>query len=298
VTVAFWPSGIIHALRIGNDTTLYATAAVTTWFMVRWWLARRRHDLWGMSIAIALALLSKSNATVLLAAAGILVASPAGSILIRRKSQRWRRPLGDLVIFSGVTGLGFALSFAVRLFYYLHGSINNWFISNVNSLGGSLRVPVDVKSFLPLDIPTFLTQPWLETGNDATGRSNFWNYLMRSSLSGEFQFPGKMHRVLAFLMGVVLLALCVAALHRFAQSLTQRQARTLHVQRPWLLLTFLWIASVAALRVKAPFACSNDFRYVLPVIVPATFYWVGCGPFTKILMSLMTLLSVVFFVAL
>jgi len=297
-TVAFWPSGIIHALRIGNDTTLYATAAVATWFMVRWWLARRRYDLWGMSIAIALALLSKSNATVLLAAAGILVASAAGSLLIRRKSQRWRRPLVDLVIFSGVTGLGFALSFAVRLYYYLHGSINNWFISNVNSLGGSLRVPVDVKSFLPLDIPTFLTQPWLETGNDATGRSNFWNYLMRSSLSGEFQFPGKMHRVLAILMGVVLFALCVSALHRFAQSITKRQARTIHVQRPWLLLTFLWIASVAALRVKAPFACSNDFRYVLPVIVPATLYWSGCGPFTKILMAVMTLLSVVFFVAL
>jgi hypothetical protein len=52
------------------------------------------------------------------------------------------------------------------------------------------------------------------------------------------------------------------------------------------------------LRVKAPFACSNDFRYVLPVIVPATLYWVGCGPFTKILMASMTLLSVVFFFAL
>ena len=81
-------------------------------------------------------------------------------------------------------------------------------------------------------------------------------------------------------------------------GITHRQARTLHVQRPWLLLTFLWIASVAALRVKAPFACSNDFRYVLPVIVPATLFWVGCGPFTKVLMSLMALLSVVFFVAL
>jgi hypothetical protein len=203
-----------------------------------------------------------------------------------------------LVIFLGVTGLGFALSFAVRLYYYLHGSINNWFISNVNSLGGSLRVPVDVKSFLPLDIPTFLTQPWLETGNDATGRSNFWNYLMRSSLSGEFQFPGKLHRVLAILMGVVLFALCVSALHRLAQGLKKRQARQLYVHRPWLLLSLLWIASVAALRLKAPFACSNDFRYVLPVIVPAALYWSGCGTFTKISLASMTLLSVVFFIAL
>jgi hypothetical protein len=104
--------------------------------------------------------------------------------------------------------------------------------------------------------------------------------------------------MLAILWGAVLFALCGTALLRLGKGFTQPQAKMLYVQRPWLLLAFLWIASVAALRVKAPFACSNDFRYVLPVIVPATLYWVGCGPFTKILMSLMTLLSVVFFVAL
>jgi len=297
-TVAFWPSGIIHGLRIGNDAALYAAAGVATWFMIRWWQTRRRRDLWSFAAATALALLCKSNAIVLLAAGGLLLVSVAASALIHRKRQKWRRVFVDLAIFSGVTGFGFALSFAVRVYYYLHGSINNWLISNVDSLGGSLRVPVDIKSFLPLDIPTFLTQPWLETGNDATGRSNFWNYLLRSSLSGEFSFPGSWQRGLAILWGVVLLALCLLALYRLVSGRPHRQGRTLYIQRPWLLLTLLWVASAAALRVKAPFACSNDFRYILPVIVPAALYWASGGAFTKMLMLLMTLLSALFFVAL
>jgi len=297
--VTFWPSGIIHGLRIGNDAALYATVGVATWFMVRWWQARRRRHLWGFAAATALALLCKSNAMVLLGAGGLLLAFGFISTLIHRKRQKWRNALIDLTIFSGVTGLGFALSFAVRLYYFMHGDIKNWFISNVDSLGGNLRVPVDAKSFLPLDIPTFLTQPWLETGNDATGRWNFWNYLMRSSLSGEFSFPSAWHRTLAILWGIVLLALCLLALHRLANVLARQRSFALYYrQLPWLLLTLLWIASLAALRVKAPFACSNDFRYVLPVIVPAALCWAGCGPFTKFWMASMSLLSVIFFTTL
>lgn len=296
--VAFWPSGIIHGLRIGNDAALYAAVGVATWFVIRWWQARRRRDLWSFAAVSALALLCKSNAIVLLGAGGLLLVFVAASAIVRRKRNQCRRALVDLALFSGVTGVGFALSFAVRVYYYLHGDIKNWLISNVDSLGGSLRVPVDIKSFLPLDIPTFLTQPWLETGNDATGRWNFWNYLMRSSLSGEFSFLGAWHRGLAISWGVVLLLLCLVGLHHITICLTQRRGRVLYRQLPWLLLSLLWIASVAALRVKAPFACSNDFRYVLPVIVPAALFWAAGGPFAKTLLLLMSLLSALFFGAL
>ncbi|MFT3782903.1 MAG: glycosyltransferase family 39 protein [Nibricoccus sp.] len=296
--VALWPSGIIHGLRIGNDAAFYAAAGIATWFMVRWWRSRRRRDVCFLSLAIAAAFLCKSNAMVLAAAAGLLLGSAVVFSITRRKAQKFKPTLADLAIFTGLTGTGFALSFAVRVYYYLQGNIHNWFISNIDSLGGSLSVPVDVKSFLPLDIPTFLTQPWLETGNDATGRWNFWNYLLRSSLSGEFSFPGELHRALALAWGAVLLGLCLVVVRRFVNSLACRNIRQLYIQLPWLLLTVLWLASVAALRYKAPFACSNDFRYVLPVIVPAAFYWANGGHFTRILMCLMSILSVVFFTTL
>ena len=234
----------------------------------------------------------------LLGAGSLLLLSTMLSALLRRKRYKLRRALVDLVIFSGVGGLGLALSFAVRIYYYLHGAINNWLIANVGSLSNDLRVPVDIKSFVPLDIPTFVTVPWIDVSNDASGRGNFWNYLLRSSLSGEFSFPGTLHRVLAIAWGIVLLALCFAALHRFANGGARRWGPVLYRQRAWLLLTLLWIASVAALRIQAPFSCSNDFRYVLPMLVPVILYWSGGGRATKILLMLMALLSAAFFVTL
>jgi hypothetical protein len=293
LTVALWPSGVMHAVRIGNDSAFYAAAAVATWFTIRWWQRHRRRDLWGLSAAIAAALLCKSNGTVLLAAGGLLIGGVALRRL-RRPSLRWRA-LGDLVVFAGVTAAGFALSFAVRVYYFLRGDIRDWFISNADGLGSGLRVPVEVKSFLPLDIPTFLTQPWLETGNDATGRGNFWNALLRTSLSGEFTFPGGLHRGLAIGFGVVLLALCLAMLRRAVHAVSRRDVRAAYVNLPWLLLAFLWIAGIAALRVKAPFACSNDFRYVLPAIVPAVLCWVDAGPAARWLMAAIPVLSAAFF---
>jgi hypothetical protein len=264
--------------------------------MVRWWQARRRSDLWAFAAMTALALLCKSNATVLLGAGGLLVLSTTLAAL--RKRRKLRRALVDLCIFSGVAGLGLALSFAVRIYYYMHGAIANWLIANIGGLNSGLAVPVDVKSFLPLDIPTFLTVPWIDVGNDASGRANFWNYLLRSSLSGEFPFPGTLHRVLALMWGVVLLAMCFLALRRLTCTSTRHWRVALYRQRPWLLLTLLWIASVAALRIQVPYSCSNDFRYVLPVIVPAALYVASSGRLGKALLLVMALLSTAFFVTL
>ncbi|MEC5385109.1 hypothetical protein VVD49_05200 [Uliginosibacterium sp. H3] len=296
--VAFWPSGIIHALRIGNDGALYATAAVAAWFMLRWWQARQRADLWAFSAVVALSLLCKSNATVLLGAGGLLVLSTLVSALWRRKARKSKRALLDLVIFSGVAGCGLALSFAVRIYYYLQGQITNWLIANVSGLNSGLAVPVDVKSFLPLDIPTFLTVPWINVGDDASGRGNFWNYLLRSSISGEFPFPGTLHRVLAILFGIAVLGLFILAIRRLFSGAGSRTRSGLYRYRPWLLLSLLWIASVAALRIQVPFACSNDFRYVLPIIVPAALYWVGCGRLARLLMFSIVPLSAIFFLSL
>jgi hypothetical protein len=36
----------------------------------------------------------------------------------------------------------------------------------------------------------------------------------------------------------------------------------------------LWVGSLAALRISAPNACSNDFRYILPIIAPCSYAYV------------------------
>lgn len=286
--LALWPSGIIHAVRIANDVPLYAISGVATWHMVRWWQRRRRSDLWGMAIACALAMLTKSNGIVLVAACGLLV---AGTLLHRRGRQR---ALASLAIFACVTFTGLVASFAVRIYYYLQGAISNWMVSNVSSLDSQLRAPLGLKFFLPLDIPTFLTSPWMDTRDDTTGRANFWNFMLRSALSGEFHFPGTLQRVVAFAWGALLLALFGASL---LAPLRDTSGRTLYRYRPWILLAFFWVASLMAYRYTQSYACVADFRFILPVLVPAVLYWVLAGRLTRWLLFGICATSALFFLS-
>lgn len=285
--LALWPSGIIHGLRISNDALLYAATAAASWYLLRWWRSGRRRHLLAASLLTAVALLAKSNA--------IAVAAALALLLLLRLLRRWRAPRrwADAALAGAVVGSGLLLSLASRLYYYWRGEIPHWLIANSDGLSSGLRVPLQLRYFLPLDVPVFLTQPWIAPYDEATGRSNFWNYLLRSALSGEFRFDGPMHRFIAYAWGALLLCLLLLLL-RAARWPRLAQWRDL----PLLALGLLWLASLLTLRIQTPYACSNDFRYVLPILLP---FIVGCaraGLAARSLLLVLVLGSVPFFVSL
>ncbi|HSD37465.1 MAG TPA: glycosyltransferase family 39 protein [Rhodocyclaceae bacterium] len=283
--LAFWPAGIVHSIRLGNDAAFYAASGIVTWYAIRWWKTRRRDMLLGMAISGALALLCKSNAIALVGGCGMLV-------LLNALRTRNRRAVIDLCLYSSIAGSGLAASFAVRIYYYSQGKIANWLIANGNFLNDGLRVPVNIKSFLPLDIPTFLVNPFISAWDDATGRANFWNYLLRTGLFGQVDFPGEAQKVLAIMLGAILLLLVCAGL-----GLLIRAAKPRRMWRhlPWSLFAVFWIAALMALRIQMPYSCSNDARYVMPLIVPALIWWGLAGRFSRLLMFCMVPLSAIFF---
>jgi hypothetical protein len=283
--LALWPGGYMHGVAIGNDAPLYAAAGVATWFMLRWWRRGRRGDLLGMAVSIALALLVKSNAVVLVAAALALL----GLRLLHRRTLRlWL----EAALAAAIMAAGAALTFGVRYYQYLHHEVSNWLIANAPQLSQNLRVPVTLRAFLPLDVPVFLTVPWLDSSSDATGRANFWNYLLRSSLSGEFQFDGTVLRWVSFLWGALLLWLLWLLL--LPRHSLRWSRRSLWREAPWLLLGLLWLASLIVLRIKTPFACSNDFRYILPVLLPFLVACSRAGALARTLLAGVCMGSLVF----
>lgn len=285
VALVLWPGGYIHGLVIGNDVPLYAAAGTATWFMLRWWRRGRRGDLLAMALCIGLALLVKSNAVVLAAAALALL----GLRLLHRRSTRlWL----DAALAGAFIAAGAALSFGVRYHQYLHHEVSNWLIANAPQLGSNLRVPVSLRAFLPLDVPTFLTAPWLDAYQDSSGRANFWNYLLRSSLSGEFQFDGTVLRWVSFLWGALLLWLLWLLL--LPRNSLQWSRRGLWREAPLLLLGLLWVSSLVVLRIKTPYSCSNDFRYVLPLLVPFLAAGVRAGALARKLLAGISVGSLVF----
>ncbi|HEX5127092.1 MAG TPA: glycosyltransferase family 39 protein, partial [Rhodocyclaceae bacterium] len=292
--LAFWPVGIMHSVRIGNDAMLYATVAVGMFFLVRWWRRQQTSDLLWMSFCVMLAFLSKSNAAAFAATAGALV---AWRVVRPGKSERKKQWL-NMAIFTAFAGCGVVLSLASKIYYYLHGQIGNWLIANVTGQDNALRVPVTIKAFLPLDIPTFLTAPWMRAYVDASGRGNFWNYLLRSALTGEFDLPGNMQIGIAYVWGVLLLTLIILALRRVSWPVIDWRSHSCRRHLPWLLAAALWLASILALRVEAPFASSNDFRYVLPMLVPILMWFAWSGRLAVGLLYAVVPISLTFFMTL
>jgi Dolichyl-phosphate-mannose-protein mannosyltransferase len=293
LSLAFWPSGVMHSVRIGNDLPLYAAAAVATWFMLRFWRHGRFFDLALLSLFTGLAVMTKSNALVLVFAFGVLVGMASFS-------QRRSRSFIKLSFFLSACTVTAGLNVALRADYYVHTPRDRWLVGNGEFLNPALRVPSDLAHLLVPDLAVYLSKPWLNTFNDATGRGRFWNALWRSSLSGEFRYGGAFRTSVALLWGGVLLALLILGAWRLLRTLrpSRRFLRNAWVDLPWFVLSLTWLASVFALRVQMPFACSNDFRYILPVLVPAVIGWSRSGRLAHTLLAVMILTSTLFFVTL
>lgn len=290
--LAFWPVGVIHSIRLGNDAGFYAMAGAAFYFAVRFWRARRTPDLWGMSIFTALALLSKTTAVALAAALGVMLLWRM-LLLGRRK---WKPAAVHVLIFGLVSATGLALSLVDNVYYYLNGKLASWLVAGGSALSDDLRVPVEWKYFVPLDIPTFLSQPWMRAYEDSSGRAHFWNYLLRTALTGEFDLPGKLQLVVSYLWGGMLLILVFLATARTA--VIRHATTSFYRHLPWWLLAFFTLASMIALRIQVPFSCSNDFRYALPILVPAMLWFVHAGGMARALLVAMVPLSSLVFMTL
>lgn len=290
--IALWPAGILHSPAIGNDSALYASLGIGTWFLCRWWYSGRRGDLLWMALFGSLAVLIKSNGIVLIAAGGILLLA---RFLLLQPHKKMRAFI-DGVVFSLITATGLLASLGVRIYHFLKGDSQSWMISNLGNLHSGLRVPADIKAFIPLDIPTFLTQPYVSAWSDETGRGSFWIFLLRSSLTGEFSFTDPLLTKIAYLWGVVLILLFLSLVCGLPR-LYQTRLSALYRHLPLLLLGFLWLASLVALRIQVPYSCSNDFRYIVPILLPTVLFWAAQGAWPRWLLAIMAVSSAVFYTA-
>jgi hypothetical protein len=163
-------------------------------------------------------------------------------------------------MFFGVTGL----TLGRAALDTLSGKRSNFLVGNTDRLTKALAVGNGAANYLWFDIKMFVTHPYASSWADDTGRQYFWNFALKSALLGSFEFDGAALSNLAELMAFSLLAIVGVTALGLA-----REKREWEAEAPLWSTLALCMASLAALRVSVPMACSNDFRYVWPVAVPA-----------------------------
>ena len=266
IFLVFWPAGIIHSVRIGNDVLLYFLYTAGLFFLLRWHKEDKKVDLLLSVLLGSFAVCTKQNGFILL----LLILIVFLLKLYRSKGR------GNFFKQNGYALIIIAAAFLPLLTTYLVAGSKKandhdwWLVANSQYLPEWLAVENKPIDYLKLDLHSYLKYPYIYSWSDATGRQFFWNYLLKSSLYGEFQlFYGFPYDQLVKAMNIVLVIIIIFVFIWVISNLGQ----IIRTNVILLLNGLLLLLSVLYLRIKTPVACSSDFRYILPILVTTSAFY-------------------------
>jgi len=259
ILLFFWPSGIIGSIRIGNDSLLYAFYAGSLFFIQNYYFKNRPKDLVLAFLFSALSLLTKINAIPLFLILLIV-------FIIKLVGKKINIKVFTASIFIIILIIFLALG--PRMNLYLKGQTNDWLLANQDE-GGSLLLNNRLENYINFDIYTFLTKP-LNTRDDSSGRQYFFNFLLKSSLFGEFSFP-----LLYQYLSIIMFIISFLSLFIFLFFLVSIFNLTKNKIDHYLILIFNLIFNCLMLlgyRITRPYSANMDFRLIYPVIISLIFF--------------------------
>lgn len=245
----FWPLMIMVAPRIGNDQLFYLLHVLCLWAGISYFKDGRGNYLIVAVVATALALWTKTTGVVTL---GMLFVLMVGGFFAKGEL---RKPTRSEVV-------SWSLFIVLIAAFVLQKLLGSDLVGNADYLNSSMKVQNEAFNYLYFDLRSFLEYPWTSCWNSMMGRNFFWNFALKTSLFGEWDMlPTAEGRLCATIMSVLLLGLVVYGIRGF----WKKRLDFVH----WILFLqgIAFFGSLATLRLKYPFACSNDFRYILPVLL-------------------------------
>ena len=265
--LCLWPSGVIHAVRIGNDDLFYLWFGAGFYFASRWWISGRDRDFHVAALCGALGMLTKSNSLLLFVLLAVLLAVRLIKDRERRLVAYLKRawPMAVLILKSAGVALGRAVVDAVS------GRRAHVLVGNMNQAHDNIAVGNRASNYLWFDTKIFVTEPFTNSLDDARGRQFFWNYTLKSSLFGEFSFDHPLLSDAAVVLSILMIVIVACVVVRMVTATREDWLKDL----PTFALVPILFAGLAALRMTLPMACSNDFRYILPVLTPALYLYVS-----------------------
>lgn len=264
--VTFWPSNIMHSVRIGNDGMFYFFYALGLLFLIKWYYDNTDKSLYLSFIFTTLCFITKANALILYELTGIIYCWK----FMKDKDRNIQKYFIQTAILWVIFAVGFWITFGAAVTEKMKGNPENFMVPNAKGeeLAGQ-EVGNQLKNYVWFDLREFITEPYMDPWSDRGGRQYYWNYLFKTGLVGEFQFDTPFHRFLTILLSGLFLGMLFYAI--VGLILILRKEWKEHIIL-FLNLVLLIIASIL-FRYSIPASCSNDFRYILPLLISFCFFY-------------------------
>lgn len=258
-----WPVLLLAAPRIGNDQLFYALHTLCLLTGFNYIKNGKGKNLVIAVVCAALAVWTKATGYISLGL--VLLFTFVGFV----KTNKLHRPSRTEII-------GWALLLLVLAGLAVEKIVGSGdFVANIDTLHSRLRVGNEARNFLYFDLRTFLIEPYTDGWADGQGREYFFNYAFKTSLFGEWRLVDTaMGRTLASLMSLSLLGLIVLSIRGWWRTKMDVCHWILFIQG------MAFFAALAYLRYRYPYACSNDFRYIMPALLSFLPY-IGLGVYQE-----------------
>ena len=273
--VVLFPRQIQFAGMLNNDGLSYLLAVLALYFALKW---QKGNKHWGWIIACSLAvgfgMMAKlSSATVCLPIAGIFIYEFICTLRKKEGAMKLSKMIlqyGTFLVLCAPIGLWFQVYAMLRFdqgFGFVFSNLNKKLYTGDHSFFARFFVAFDLKEYLG----TLYCKPF-------SGNYNLFNYALRSSIFGEFSYwQGEGFAATSILFGGISALLLTASLiwSIVAYFRKRKQGENLLEKSGQSLSDILFIGLLVASQVfseiyfyiKMPYACTMDFRYIMPLIL-------------------------------
>ncbi len=296
--VAFWPSGILGSVRLGNDVMTWAIGGGVLLCLAAWYQERSARALWGAALLVVLGLATKASA-VALALVVAVVALAAWRSPERSKLFRAVAPPVALVL------LACALQGVARR--ERSGSYAGDVLGSAYQIDPSWRTARTARYYLTFDPVAFVATPYATVPGLGPGEPTYWNHLLKSSLLGTRRAtigaaerePSELARAMNALLLAMLAYLALGQLAGIRRPSPERAFAAV--------ATAVFVAAGLGFHLLVPYGFHADFRFIHPALVPLAVLYVeaaelagararGLRAIGYALAALMVALSVAYFV--
>jgi hypothetical protein len=256
----FWPGIVVHAAGLNNDAFVNLFGLLSLGLVCRWWVDRKSGEIIWAVLCALLAMLSKTNGILYL----FIACLSLGWAVYREHEPSFRRRWiqSGAVALTVATPLGICVAAGSILRSRMAETRHDALVGNFTRLELSkplLEASNSLRNFAFPDIASYFTTPFIFPETPALYPHNYWNFLLKSSLSGESRLgTDPLSELAALVLCICLLGIALLCLLGIRQAWKRCP--------PLLFAPLILVPASMAFRYRYPFPCSADFRYIAPLV--------------------------------
>lgn len=269
----FFPRNIQFAGALNNDAVSYLCSIAALYFALSWWKGAKDFlNILFCSLFVGLGMMAKlSSATVCLPVAGIFIWEFVRTL----KKEKGVLSLPKMI---GEYGAFLLLCMPLGLWFQIYAKLRfdqpfGFVFSNLNEKLSTADHSFFERFFIAFDMNEYFGSLYCQP---FSFHYNLFNYALRSAIFGEFSYwQGEGLAVsaviLAYVACLVLFAALIRAVWLFFRYDRKDRGEDAEEERRNIFFVFLLVQSQALSEIyfyiKMPYACTMDFRYIMPMIL-------------------------------